>query len=91
MYQTEGLRLLSTARREELRELQLALGVRVQIVKEKKHWKELCREHPNYNPDVCPRCGNGHMVTIEVLSGPRPPPYLFLSMASSSNLILESK
>lgn len=81
--------LLSTARRKVLRELQLALGVMVQIVKEKKHWKDLCREHLNYNPDVCPRCGNGHMVTIEILSGPRPPPYIQLNVSSLSNLILK--
>ena len=78
---------LSTARRGVLRELQLALGVRVQFVKEKKHWKELCREHLNYNPDICPRCGNGHMVTIEILSGPRPPPNIHLSVFSAGNLI----
>lgn len=83
--------LLSTARREELRKIQMALGVIVQVVKERKNWKDLCREYLNYNPDVCPRCGNGNMVTIDVLSGPRPPPYLFLNVASSSNLILESK
>lgn len=82
--------LLSTSRRKELRKLQQALGVRVQVVKEKKHWKDLCREYLNYNPDVCPRCGNGHMVTIEILSGPRPPPYIHLNVSSFSNLILKS-
>ncbi|MEI7422423.1 MAG: hypothetical protein WCK18_10025 [Prolixibacteraceae bacterium] len=83
--------LLSTAHREELHKLQLALGVMVQVVKEKKHWKDLCREHLNYNPYICPRCCNGHMVTIEILSGARPPPYLFLNAASFSNLLIESK
>ena len=67
--------LLSTARREELHKLQLALGVRVPIVNQKKHWKEICREHLDYNPDLCPRCGDGHMVTIEILPAPRPPPF----------------
>ena len=83
--------LLSTARREELRKLQLALGVQVQVVKEKKRWKELCREYLNYNPDVCPRCGNGNMVTIEVLPGPRPPPFRQLIVSSLINLISKVK
>lgn len=68
--------LLSTARREQLRKLQLAFGIKIQDVKQKKHWKDLCCEHLNYNPDMCPRCGKGHMVIIEILPGPRPPPYL---------------
>jgi hypothetical protein len=66
--------LLSTTRREQLRELQQAFGIEVPKIKEKKHWKDICREHLNYNPDSCPICGKGHMVTVEMLFGPRPPP-----------------
>ena len=66
--------LLSTARRQELRELQQAFGISIQKVREKKHWKEVCREHLNYDPDLCPQCGKGHMSTIEMFFGPRPPP-----------------
>ncbi len=66
--------LLSTTRREQLRELQQAFGIQVPKIKEKKHWKDICREHMNYNPDSCPICGKGHMVTVEILFGPRPPP-----------------
>ena len=66
--------LLSTARREELRELQLAFGINNPKIREKKHWKEVCREHLNYDPDICPQCGKGHMSTIEMFFGPRPPP-----------------
>jgi len=66
--------LLSTARREQLRELQQAFGVEVPKIREKKHWKDVCREHLNYNPDICPQCGKGHMSTIEMFFGPRPPP-----------------
>jgi hypothetical protein len=66
--------LLSTARRQELRELQQAFGINTPKVREKKHWKDVCREHLNYDPDVCPQCGKGHMSTIEMFFGPRPPP-----------------
>jgi hypothetical protein len=66
--------LLSTARREELRELQEAFGINTPEIREKKHWKEVCREHLNYDPDICPVCGKGHMSTIEMFFGPRPPP-----------------
>jgi hypothetical protein len=66
--------LLSTARREELRKLQLAFGINTPEIREKKHWKEVCREHLNYDPDICPQCGKGHMLTIEMFFGPRPPP-----------------
>jgi hypothetical protein len=66
--------LLSTARREELRELQQAFGINTPEVREKKHWKDVCREHLNYNPDICQQCGKGHMTTIEMFFGPRPPP-----------------
>jgi hypothetical protein len=66
--------LLSTARRQELRELQLVFGINAPKVREKKNWKDVCREHLNYDPDICPQCGKGHMSTIEVFFGPRPPP-----------------
>jgi hypothetical protein len=66
--------LLSTTRREELRELQQAFGINTPEIREKKQWKEVCREHLNYDPDICPVCGKGHMSTIEMFFGPRPPP-----------------
>jgi len=66
--------LLSTARRQELRELQLVFGINAPKVREKKNWKDVCREHLNYDPDICPQCGKGHMSTIEMFFGPRPPP-----------------
>jgi hypothetical protein len=66
--------LLSTARRQELRELQQAFGINIPRVREKKHWKEVCRQHLKYDPDICPQCGKGHMSTIEMFFGPRPPP-----------------
>jgi Putative transposase/Transposase zinc-binding domain len=66
--------LLSTSRRQELRELQQAFGINTIREREKKHWKDVCREHLNYDPDICPHCGKGHMSTIEMFFAPRPPP-----------------
>lgn len=66
--------LLSTSRREELRELQQTFGIYIPKVKEKKHWKDVCRQHLNYDPDICPHCGKGHMSTIEMFFASRPPP-----------------
>lgn len=85
--------LLSTARRKQLRELQRAFGLKVQTVKQKKHWKDICREHLQYDPDLCPKCGKGHMITMDVLYGGRPPPLsqeiingIFRKTQLSSNL-----
>lgn len=66
--------LLSSSHRKELRELQHSFGISIPRVREKKHWKEVCRQHLNYDPDICPQCGKGHMSTIEMFFGPRPPP-----------------
>ena len=66
--------ILSATRRPLLRELQQAFGIVVPVVKEKKDWKQICREHLNYNPDLCPACGKGTMVTIDVFQPGRPPP-----------------
>ncbi len=66
--------LLSTSRRQELRALQQAFGIYTPKEREKKHWKDVCREHLNYDPDICPQCGKGHMSTIEMFFAPRPPP-----------------
>ncbi len=66
--------LLSTTRRPMLHQLQQAFGIKVTLKKEKKSWKVICREHLHYDPDVCPRCGKGKMITIERLLPPRAPP-----------------
>jgi len=83
--------LLSTSRRHELRELQRAFGINNPIVREKKNWKEVCREHLNYDPDICPKCGKGHMLTIELFYAPRPPPVPIVasikSFEKSQNII----
>jgi len=78
--------LLSTARRKQLTQLQLAFGIVVPEKKERKNWKEICRQHLNYNPDLCPCCGKGNMVTIEIFSRGRPPPHLLLISSENINL-----
>jgi hypothetical protein len=67
--------LLSTSKRPELRELQQAFGIFVPLVKEEKNWKQICREHLNYNPDNCPCCGKGTMVSVEIFFAGRSPPH----------------
>jgi len=74
--------LLSTAKRPELRELQQAFGICVPPVKEKKDWKQICREYLKYDPDSCPCCGKGKMVTIGMYLADRSPPYLLSPMKS---------
>jgi hypothetical protein len=69
--------LLATSKREQLRELQHALGVIVPIIKKKKDWKDICRDHLGYNPDMCPCCGKGIMVTNEWFLPGRDPPGFF--------------
>ncbi len=66
--------LLSTSHRKDLRLLQSSFGIIVPQRPEKKNWKEICRKHLNYDPDLCPHCGNGKMITIERLLPGRSPP-----------------
>ena len=66
--------LLSTSRRQELRELQLAFGINTPKVREKKHWKEVCREHLKYDPDICPQCGKGQYVNYRDVFWPTSTP-----------------
>ena len=68
--------LMATSKRNQLRELQQAFGIVVPVVIEKKDWKQICRDHLNYNPDLCPHCGKGMMTTIEMLLPGRAPPDL---------------
>jgi hypothetical protein len=68
--------LLATSKRSQLRELQHAFGIVVPVVKNTKDWKEICNDHLNYNPGLCPHCGKAMMVTIEVFRPSRAPPDL---------------
>ena len=66
--------LLATKIRPRLRELQLDQGMAVPLVMEKKDWKQLSKEHLGYDPDLCPHCKKGNMVTIERFDPCRGPP-----------------
>ena len=80
--------LLSTSKRPELRELQQAFGIYVPLKKEKKDWKQICREHLNYNPDSCPCCGTGKMMTIQLMRAGRSPPELLYWTKHQNTLYL---
>jgi hypothetical protein len=67
--------LLSAKNRPQLRELQLNQGMVVSLIREKKDWKQLSREHLDYDPDLCPHCKKGKMITIERLDPARGPPF----------------
>lgn len=75
--------LLSSTKRPLLRQVQQSFGIIIPHVKEKKTWKQICSEHLNYNPDLCPRCGKGIMHTIETLLPGRPPPDTFIAKQKS--------
>jgi len=75
--------LLSTARRKQLRELQGAFGIMVIEKPIKKDWKQVCTEHLHYDPDLCPCCGKGKMVTIETFKAGRAPPVLHANIISA--------
>lgn len=66
--------LLSASKRSQLRQLQISLGVRVVENRVKKDWKQLCREHLGFDPDLCPECRQGKMVIIQRLDPVRGPP-----------------
>ena len=70
--------ILSTSKRPVLRQLQQSFGIDRPKVKEKKNWKEICREHLDYDPDICPHCGKGKMQTIEIMLPKRAPPLIQL-------------
>jgi hypothetical protein len=66
--------LLAAKNRPQLRELQLNQGMVVSLIRKKKDWKQLSREHLGYDPDLCPHCKKGKMVTIERFDPVRGPP-----------------
>ena len=45
--------------------------------KPKKNWKEICKEKLNFDPDLCPSCKKGRMVTKEFIEkAERGPPVI---------------
>ncbi|MDR4988806.1 MAG: transposase [Bacteroidales bacterium] len=66
--------LLSASNRPFLRELQQTFGRKPAREAGKKDWKEICRAHPGFDPDLCPCCDKGLMVVIQYLDPGRAPP-----------------
>jgi hypothetical protein len=83
--------LLATSKRSQLRELQRAFGIIAPVVKEKKDWKEICKDHLNYNPDLCPYCGKTMMVIIEMFRPGRSPPDIsqFIPQTENENVSIQ--
>jgi hypothetical protein len=71
--------LLSATRKDQFRELQVSMGLVPSPSNKKKirkPWKDLCREHLNYDPDQCPNCKTGRMIQMERFTPLRGPPLL---------------
>ena len=67
--------LLSSTKRPLLHALQLAFGiVALDSPKQKRDWKTICREHLNFDPDLCPCCKKGKMLPYEQILPGRAPP-----------------
>lgn len=79
--------LLSASKRALLRELQQSFGIQVSLAKKRKDWKQICCDHLDYNPDICPKCGKGIMITIEMFEPGRPPPEAFIAKQKPINKI----
>jgi len=79
--------LLSATNRAQLRQVQRDLGVVITLGNAtKKEWKQICREHLRFDPDLCPHCKKGKMVTIERFGPVRgPPPMLAYRQLQSEN------
>ncbi len=73
--------ILSATRKEDFRQLQISMGLKPSSVNKKmdrKPWKEICRSHLGYDPDLCPHCKAGHMILVERFTPERGPPLHFL-------------
>jgi len=75
--------LLASKNRLQLRQLQQYHGIQVRQESKHKDWKQLCREHLGYDPDLCPHCKKGKMITIERFDPVRgPPQFLIVSQTA---------
>ena len=73
--------LLSATKRGQLIKLQKNLGVTITLQNKKKDWKQICRDHLSYDPDLCPHCKKGKMITIERFDPVRGPPPMYIAPA----------
>jgi len=77
--------LLSATKRGQLRQIQKELGVVVTLGNAvKREWKQICREHLRFDPDLCPHCKKGRMVTIESVGPVRGPPLMTVQPSHES-------
>jgi hypothetical protein len=73
--------ILSSTRKEDFRQLQISMGMPPSPSNKKKlrkPWKEICRDHLHFDPDMCPHCKAGHMIMVERFTPERGPPLHFL-------------
>jgi hypothetical protein len=72
--------LLSSTRKEDFRHLQISMGIQPSPVNKKKNrrpWKDICRDYLKFDPDLCPHCKTGQMVLLERFTPLRGPPLQF--------------
>jgi hypothetical protein len=75
--------LLSATKRAQLRQIQQDLGVAVTLDNgTKKEWKQICREHLSFDPDLCPLCKKGRMITVECVVPVRGPPPMIVAQST---------
>ncbi len=80
--------ILSATRKPILRQLQIEFGMHVPLKREKKSWKQICVESLDFDPDLCPCCKNGKMITIELILPERAPPMQISNKCLHSDLWL---
>jgi integrase len=81
-----GMDIITATRRPVLRQLQMEFGIHALSEREKKHWKQICIEHLHFDPDLCPCCKKGKMVTIELILPGRAPPINIFQEIQNNNL-----
>lgn len=77
--------LLSATRKEDFRNLQIGMGIPPSPVNKKKNrktWKEICRDYLKFDPDLCPHCKTGRMILLERFTPLRGPPLQYLKTIS---------
>ena len=79
---------LSSAKKYLLHEIQIEMGVmpKQKNKKQRKDWKQICRDRLKYDPDVCPYCKTGNMITIEIFNPLRAPPEIYLQKITETVL-----
>jgi hypothetical protein len=68
---------LSSTKKYLFHEIQSEMGITIKKnISKKKNWKQICRERLNFDPDICPFCNKGKMITIEIIEQQRGPPLI---------------